>query len=103
MLFAKSVQTVLPLHVEPQPCKQDDVRYEDDGVGPPGAVKPVIGEGVEHRRGEELQRVGGDVQQDVGVPGSQSRKAIIRGLERWCCANWDSKREPENRVNNHQG
>ena len=34
--------------------------------------------------------------------GSQSRKAIIRGLERCRCANWDSRREPENRVNNHQ-
>ena len=74
------LQTVLPLHVEPEPCKQEHVGHEDDGVGPPGAVNTEIGEGVEHRRGEELQRVGGDVQQDVGVPRQPEQEGHHQGL-----------------------
>ena len=33
---------VLSLHVEPEPCKQEHVGHEDDGVGPPGAVEAVV-------------------------------------------------------------
>ena len=71
---------VLSLHVEPQPSQQDNVGHEDEGVGPPGAVNTEIGEGVEHRRGEELQRVGGDVQQDVGVPRQPQQEGHHQGF-----------------------
>ena len=80
LVFRLALLTVLPLHVEPQPCKQDDVGHEDDGVGPPGAVKAVVGEGVEHRRGEELQRVRGDVEQDVGVPRQPEQEGHHQGF-----------------------
>ena len=45
--------------VGPETGQQEHVGHEDDGVRPSGAVEAVVGNRVEHRRGEELQRVGG--------------------------------------------
>ena len=63
------LKAVLPLHVEPQDGQRPNVGKPDDGGGPAHAVEHGIGDRVEDRRGEELQRVGGDVEGDVNVPG----------------------------------
>ena len=63
------LKAVLPLHVEPQDGQRPNVGKPDDGGGPAHAVEHGIRDRVEDRRGEELQRVGGDVKGDVDVPG----------------------------------
>ena len=64
----RALHTVLAQHVDPQHHQHAHIGEQDDGRGPSGAVDMEIRNRIEHRRGEELQRMRGDVEENVEVP-----------------------------------
>ena len=72
-----TLQTVLAQHIGPQHHQHANVGEEDDGRRPAGAVDMEIGKREKDGRGEELQRVGRDVEQDVHVPWNPQQESHL--------------------------
>ena len=68
------LKAVLAQDVEPQDGQRSHVGEPHDGGGPAYPVEHGIGDRVEHRRGEELEGVGGNVEGDVDVPGRPKKE-----------------------------